>query len=261
MRLLTLNTAKGDPPYAGRLGLLADGLAALAPDVVLLQEVLAAGDCAADTARALADRTGLQLAFAPARRKERTVDGRAGVLSVSGLALLSRYPIRDTLVLPLPSDPADGGRIAQLALLEVSGTAMLVANVHLTHLRGAAPLRRAQVAATLAHPWFAQQRGARLLGGDLNTPLEDLAGLFAVTPDWEVLDLYDAGGGAEPRGTHPTRRAAEDRWCIDFLLSVARPGKGHPAVSRAATVLDEPGPSGIYPSDHCGVMATVVPVA
>src|SRR5688572_26954049 len=112
LRVVTINTGKGDGQYACRLALLADGLTRLDPDIVLLQESFIALDGSAHTARFLADRLGMQAAIAPARRKLREVEGRT-VDSESGLAVLSRWMIRGSTTLALPSDPEDGDRIAQ----------------------------------------------------------------------------------------------------------------------------------------------------
>ena len=65
MRIVTLNTWKNEGDYARRLPLMRDGLAALSPDVVCLQECFVADGF--DTAAFLAAELGLHLYAAPAR--------------------------------------------------------------------------------------------------------------------------------------------------------------------------------------------------
>lgn len=172
MRWVTLNTWKGDGAYRRRLQHMAQGLRALNPDVVLLQEVLATPDGSADTAQHLAHALGLHAVVVPARCKRRTIDGVERI-STSGMAVLLRQPPLQAVALPLPSHPADGERLAQLVQMAPqapSGRPVWVANVHLTHLPQAQGLRGQQLAAV----WQALQRHAAkaacVVGGDFNAP-------------------------------------------------------------------------------------------
>ena len=117
MRIVTINTAKGDGQYACRLDVLARELRALQADVVLLQESFSTCDRSLSTAAHLGAALGMHVAQAPARRKPRLVDGRE-LLSDSGLAILTRAPLLDATVRALPWDPADGERIAQIGLVD-----------------------------------------------------------------------------------------------------------------------------------------------
>ena len=113
VRCLTLNTWKNAGDYAARLRAMGAGLAALRPDVVLLQEVFRADAEGADTARFLGEQLGLAVAYAPARAKMRSWHG-CDVPSESGLAILVRGTVLASQRLPLPSDEAGGERIALL---------------------------------------------------------------------------------------------------------------------------------------------------
>jgi endonuclease/exonuclease/phosphatase family metal-dependent hydrolase len=77
MRIVSLNTWKCDGPYRQRLGLMAEELAALAPDVLLLQEVFATEDGHADTAAFLAQALAMHVIVSPARRKHRLFEGQS----------------------------------------------------------------------------------------------------------------------------------------------------------------------------------------
>jgi len=255
--IVTINTGKGDGPYARRIELLAEGLAALAPEVVLLQESLVAQEIDAHTANTLADRLAMHVVYASARRKMREVEG-VSVCSESGLAVLSRHQLRETTTIALPCDPADGERIALLAILQMDGASCLIANVHLSHLRGRDDLRRAQFEALLAHAWFRELHHVQLIGGDLNTPLNRLPELFGGTQQWTWRDASAVAGGPKPRATFPADAAPDIGACIDFILSVAPDGEAHPQFRGARVVLNCPDDAGIFPSDHRGVLVSMV---
>ncbi len=168
MRLVTLNTWKGDCDYSLRLADMADGLAALHPDIVTLQEALGAPAAGHDTAGTLAARLNMAVTALPLRRKRRTVD-RETVESTSGLAVLSRWPVLSQREVPLTADPRDGERAALIADLDVDGRTVTVACVHFTHLRDADELRRRQW-----HEVVAALPNDRpvIVAGDFNAPIE-----------------------------------------------------------------------------------------
>lgn len=255
MRVVTINTGKGDGSYTRRLELLASGLERLQPDVVLLQEALAICDGSGHTLNYLAERLDMQAVYAPARRKQRVVEEQC-VPCASGLGILSRHTVADSRVVPLPEHPADGERIGQLVAIEWQSARILLANVHLTHLRGQDQLRRSQFSTMLAHPWFHEPWSARLIGGDFNTASGSLPTLFKYLAGWSWRDGYAQGDGPQPRATSPIAGPAEAGRCVDFILSVAPNATMHPVFSDAAVVLDEP-KDGVYPSDHRGVMVSV----
>ncbi|MBU2135756.1 MAG: endonuclease/exonuclease/phosphatase family protein [Alphaproteobacteria bacterium] len=237
MRIVTLNTWKNEGQYERRLALMAEGLGALAPDVVCLQESFQADGY--DTARHLADALGLEVTAAPARRKMRLHDGLP-LESASGLAILRRNGALGSGRLALLSDPADGERIGQWADVAPD---LRVLNLHLTHLRGpeAARLRAAQLAQALA---VARRSGSGLIvAGDLNAPADapELAQIAA------ALDLAAAPTLQGERDGH----AAYPR-AIDHLALVDRGGW---AVRSRFRALDTPDPEGWHPSDHAAVVA------
>lgn len=255
LRLVTINTAKEEAPYHRRLELLAAGLAALEPDIVLLQETFNSPDHRFNTTRALAAALGLIAIEAPARCKPRRIEGEI-IDASAGLGLLSRFPVTAQDRMPLPADPRDGERIAQLARISTPRGELLIVNTHLTHLRGGAQLRQRQLTAIFDHPWLANagEVVATVLGGDLNTDLPRLPDLLAtVPPGWSLLDTYQAAGGAKPRVTMPAYWAWSEDRCLDYVISITRAGEPHPRWTEAAIVLTEPDGDGIFPSDHRGV--------
>jgi endonuclease/exonuclease/phosphatase family metal-dependent hydrolase len=257
LRLVTINTAKEDRPYRRRIDLLARGLQALSPDLVLLQETLNTPDPCYDTTLSLADALGLDAIQGPARRKPRRVCGEV-IVAPAGLGLLTRLPVVAHETLTLPTDPSDGERIALFARVAIPAGELLVINTHLTFLRNGAGVRRRQIEAIFNHPWLELPWTAAVLGGDLNTNLPELPDLFAWVPEqWSLQDVYAAAGGPEPRVTMPAYWASSYDRCLDYLISIARRGEPHPRWCDPAVVLTEPDEDGVYPSDHRGVMATL----
>ncbi|WP_421936073.1 endonuclease/exonuclease/phosphatase family protein [Phenylobacterium sp.] len=230
LRVVTLNTWKNDGDYPARLTRIADGLAALDPDVVCLQECFAGGGH--DTARVLSDALNLQLYAAPARAKVRELKG-AAVDSTSGLAILTRLPGRAE-TLGLISHPTDGERIAQ----RFTTFRLRILNLHLSHLRGGAGavLRRRQLDEAL--DWARRDRsGSLLVCGDLNAGRGDpeLAPLRAAAGDELGSTLHAAGEGC----------------AIDHAILL---DPGDLDVSRRVRALATPDSDGRYPSDHAAVV-------
>lgn len=254
LRIVTINTGKGDGPFTQRLQLLASGLRQLQPDVVFLQEALSIDDDNKHTVNMLAAHLDMTASYAPARHKQRSVEGEI-VLCSSGLGILTNHTVAASEILSLPSDPSDGERVAQLVALEAHSARVLLANIHLSHLRERGALRRSQLATLVAHPWFGQDWSAQFIGGDFNTSVEMLPDLLKGLGEWNWNDGYAKGDGNADRATLPVNQPPADGRCIDFILSVSRDPDSHPRFQDAAVVLHEP-KNAIFPSDHRGVMVT-----
>lgn len=229
-------------------------LAALEPDLVAIQESFATLDGAIDTAARLGRHLGLSTAFIPERRKRRIVDGIL-LDSYSGLALLSRWGFKAHHAQPLPSSPADGGRSAQLAIIQVGTYRLIIANVHLSHLPDGGELRQEQLATVLRHPYFRTDFDAALVTGDFNAALSlpELSGFLA--PPWQLIDAYTTGGGK----TKITYRGNDGQGSdLDHILVLPDQHGKCPMFSDSRLVLDarEPATSAM-PSDHAGVMTTL----
>ena len=242
MRIVTLNTWKNEGDYPRRLRLMGDGLAALDPDVVCLQECFTGAG--RDTAATLAAGLGLRLHAAPARAKLRAHEGRL-VESASGLAILSRPPAQ-ARVLSLPQDPADGERIAQQLDLTACGRPLRVLNLHLTHLPGAeaAALRAVQLQTAL--DWASTGLvGALVVAGDLNAT--------ARSPELAPLRAPAAASTLQsPRADGPVHEGlAIDHCCLVQAVAWR-------AVARRVA-LEQPDPDGFRPSDHMAVVLDLEP--
>lgn len=254
VRCITLNTWKNEGDYAARLRLMGAGLAAMRPDVVLLQEAFRADATATNTAQVLGGALGMAVAYAPARAKVRSWHGR-DVVSESGLAVLVRGEVISSERLPLPSDAAGGERIALIvrARLE-SGIEVIAGCVHLSHLRDDEVRRREQLEAVLASKAWEVPAALRLLGGDFNASIngEEMTWL-AAHPRWRVtevgvsLRLYQSTHPLPPHPGRPGRR-------IDGLFAVERRDEPAASVVAGGVALDTP-VRGVWPSDHAAVWA------
>lgn len=251
---VTLNTWKGAGDYAARLALMAAGLRALRPDLVLLQEVLAVPAREVQTGETLARALGLHHAHAPARAKPRPFAG-AVLDSHSGLSVLSRGPVLAHERVALPGDVADGERIAQVVRIAWGGAPLAVVNLHLTHLDGADHLRCRQMEAILA---AVADDAAVLVGGDFNAgPASPPLALLHGVPGRVASDAWAAAGGPRPTLTLPDTRTLGVR-CVDHLVLLQSAGNAAFAITGARRVLDTPDPaSGLLPSDHVGVLVEV----
>ncbi|MBA3034762.1 MAG: endonuclease/exonuclease/phosphatase family protein [Gammaproteobacteria bacterium] len=255
MRLVTINTWKCDGDYHRRMDALECQLAALQPDIVAIQESFATVDGTIVTAARLGRHLGLASAFIPERRKPRNVDG-ISTDSYSGLALLSRWEYTAHIALPLPSSSADGGRSAQLAIIQVGASRLIIANVHLSHLPDGSALRREQLATVLHHPYFGTDFAAALITGDFNAVLSSAELSTYLASPWQLIDAYASGGGK----TKITHRGSNGQGSdLDHILALPDQYRKWPMFSDSRLVLDAPDlATGILPSDHAGVMTTLL---
>lgn len=246
MRIISLNTWKCDGDYRQRLGLMAEGLAALAPDLLLLQEVFAPDDGQAHTAAFLARALSMHVVVAPARRKHRLFEGRS-CLSSSGLAVLSRQALRSWQVLDLPSDEADGERIALLASVSHEGQDLWLANLHLTHLPDAGELRARQLESCLEVLQAVAGDSPCVIGGDFNAAASSAELERFLQAPWRLADPF----AGQCKTTH-RNDAGQDLDLDQILLS----GHWPAGYVHSAFVAMEPWLSGggQGPSDHAAVV-------
>lgn len=142
-------------------------------DVFLLQEIESYPPEGASRARKLAEALHLNYVYAPARPTE---DG-----GTQGLAILSRFPLRDVEVLPLKQFNLRFNtrrRIALAATLDVAGRPLRVYNVHLdTRLNASERIEQLRSVVEAAQR---QPVSAVVIGGDFNT--NPFRWLFHVVP-------------------------------------------------------------------------------
>ena len=267
LRLVTFNVLHGGPwsSFTGddlqlesRLALIIEGLRALDPDVVALQEspiTRRRGDVAARIAQALG------LVHVHARATERVfplrVLGRliVGALGfVEGPAILSRFPIAATEIYDLPRcqrwfDP----RVALRADIRTPAGVVAVFSAHTS--RDDCQTRR--VAELAGEP---NGRPAVVMG-DFNTG--ETAPALAAFRDHGFVDLFRVANPDAPGLTVWQRIEAPSPTVfrrVDYVFVKAGDGREATAVS-ARLVLNTPGTrddgGALWPSDHYGVFAEV----
>lgn len=256
LTLVTINTWKCDGSYHQRKQLLREGLAASGAQIILCQECFRTVDAKVDTLDYLSKGLGMSPWFIPCRRKRRSLEG-AAVDSWSGLGVLTGLPVLKQEFIDLPSDAEDGGRRAQLLTIEIKpGVILLLANIHLTHLRNEM-LRRRQIRAVL-EGMRSPVASIRLIGGDWNAETGSSI-LTDLVEKATAADCYVLGGGREPRASLLSPWLEGIPCCVDHFFALSGT-TSFPTVVRAGVVLNHPDPSmsNIYPSDHFGIRVTLV---
>jgi endonuclease/exonuclease/phosphatase family metal-dependent hydrolase len=232
-----------DGLWPRRRALIARALQTVQPDLVGLQEV--ACDPAAGTSQAeqLALDLGLACAFEPA----------------SGLAVLSRCPIRRWEAMPLPSEGSDSQTALRVEVEHREG-ALDLRVVHLTTRSegpsfAASPRKEAaQLAAVedlLASLDALPAARAVIVLGDFNNE-PDSATLQALTRGMGKRALRDAWKAANPTDPGLTVPSQAPAVRLDYILV-----SPHLAVEQAVRFGQVPDADGFYPSDHLGVAATL----
>jgi endonuclease/exonuclease/phosphatase family metal-dependent hydrolase len=237
--LVTINTWKCEGDYYKRRQLLAADLQKMGftDQVIFCQECFRTIDGKVDTIRYLSEALKIPAHFVPARRKYRIFNG-APTDSFSGLGILTNLRAGGGMAVELPSSTADGGRSAQFLTLELpTGGLMLIANVHLTHLRNNEELRIHQVDSVLQE--ISRSTACfRIVGGDFNAEENSTE-----------IQLFKERGPVIGSASH---------W-VDHLMIIRPDVSPYPKFACSETVLDRPDEeSGLRPSDHFGVHARLV---
>lgn len=252
LRVLTYNLRHDADFYEDRMVLIADGIAALAPDLIALQEVEIAVEQGERLVEMIAERD-------PSLDYELHQALKPNPESGEGVGIMSRQPTSDLAVLELV-----GNRVSLFARLpDVNGHSLAFVSTHLTSAGGIA-LRVEQTAATLAFfEEHAAPEDARVLAGDFNA-LHDSETISNVLEEG-YTDTYLAVHGPEVAakqgltsqlvlGTDQSEQHL--RFRIDYVFS--RSGERTDAQPiESEVVLNEPREDGLYPSDHLGVMTTL----
>ena len=252
IQIVTINTWKCDGDYYKRMQVLANQLKKLTPHIVACQECFLSVDEKIDTLRFLAEELDMYYHFTPARLKERMLNGQL-INGYSGLGVLSAFRLDVVNEFDLPTVDADGERkVLQTALQITDENKLMFTNIHLTHLKNAADLRKRQIQ-LIAQKTPSTGYAYSLLCGDFNTTIEseEIELLKNLT---NASDCYAAGGGAIP-AISVNHRSGEG---IDHIFSI--PAEQADVVfTRSAVVLNQADSiSGIYPSDHFGISTTLI---
>jgi endonuclease/exonuclease/phosphatase family metal-dependent hydrolase len=286
LRVVTLNLWGTEPPLPARLALAVRQLAALAPDVVCLQEVRPLdGRAGRTTAEVVADGLGMAAHYAVAIAWP---DGALGGLPAGqeGLAVIARS-IRDTRVLVLPEARPAEARILLSASVDTAGGPIWIHTTHLHYRLDDGLARERQVLAideAIRGLGRDKDSAPQILCGDFNAIAESdeirfLRGLTTLggrrthfQDAWLRLHREPGPGdgpaqgitwSSENRFSRPLRSLDLDRR-IDYVFVTTRKRDGRGTVHDCRVVLTEregAGEVAICASDHYGVCADVQVVA
>lgn len=259
-RVVTLNIWNRQGPWAQRLPLIRDGLAALEPDIVGLQEVLGFPGVP-DQAQEIAQALGWNVHYVPA--------WHVGGGLTFGNAILSKHPLLDTQTLALPSPPGLDTRTAAFARVDLPHGPAPVFVTHLTYQHHLGHARCEQVRALTDHvSVLAPIEGPPpVLLGDFNADpdSDEMRFLRGLTPLGGIsvyfADCWSSTGRTEPGYTYDRKnpyalRSREPSRRIDYIY-VRGPDRylrGEPLSAELA--LNEP-TDGVWPSDHFAVVAEI----
>jgi endonuclease/exonuclease/phosphatase family metal-dependent hydrolase len=241
------------------------------PDICGLQEVWA--DSRENIAESLAATLGMHWSWVPSPAPGRWQERSADPSVVVGNAVLSRWPIVDTDHVHLPTgDAVDEGRTAIFTLIDAPGCGIPFFTTHLNSAAHQSAIRCAQVRAlaqfVATHPG---QGFPPIVAGDFNAePDSDevrLVGGRKTTPAVSGLLLLDAWQYADQSSDGLTwNRAnpfAAQHWApsarIDYVF-VGPPVPSGAGLVRSARLIGDQAVSGVWPSDHAGVLAELATV-
>jgi len=265
LRFLTLNLWGENGSWQGRMELLLDSLAALAPDVIGLQEVRDVPGRVPNQAAEIARRHGWHHVFAPS-----TAWGGGH----EGLAIVSRFPIDSHEAKPLPHSAENEGRIVLSARIDDPARPFWVHTTHLSYRLNEGKKREDQVLfvdqVIAAHA----NDHIQILMGDFNTVPESdevrwLSGM--TTLEGRRAAYQDTWTRARPGEEGITWASANPyvglmHWLppdrrLDYIFTTQARRDRRGTVHGAWVVLDEPGETAagerVFVSDHFGVVADV----
>jgi endonuclease/exonuclease/phosphatase family metal-dependent hydrolase len=243
--VVTLNLWHDQADWPRRLAKIVAGLRALRPDVVCLQEVLQHRTLA-NQARTLADSLGCQAHFT-------SVDSDTSVRRY-GNAILTRHPVLHAGGKAL--DPRDDYRTVAHLRIDFKGRPIDVYDTHLHHTAEGSSIRIAQIRDLLGFIAATRDGGAVVLAGDFNAGPETAEVRLLEAPFLDVYAAANPGAGGEATTTlNPALGHAPRR--IDYIF-VAREGAPTLTPRSADIILRDPGPDGVWASDHFGVVARFV---
>ena len=266
LKVLTLNTWGRTGPWAKRKAIILDGIRALEPHIIGLNEVW--DDADGDLADELADEIGGEWHVHDAPAYE-LAEGRT-----CGNGLLSRFPFTDTAAWPLPEPRHDSGRNLVHAIVRTPWGRVPVFVTHLSWMphQGAARMQQMQQIRSWINERAPIQRGdaptdllPAILMGDLNTEpdSDEIRFVRGYTADEYGFYMADCFGVRGEGPGHTWHRdnvyAAREHYPnrrIDYIFvrGPDRWHRGEPLLCKV--VLDRP-VDGVFASDHYGLYAEI----
>lgn len=256
LTIVTLNTWKCEGRYRDRLDWMAEGLKALNPDFVLLQEAFVCKERGADTAAFLGKTLSLRAESLTGRCKPRLFEGKKRKSS-SDLSVLGPSEPTERSEIPLTEHPEDLERAALRMVFAWQNHSLTIINTHLTHKSDhLGHLIRQRQLKELSEITSASTSEITVVGGDFNTTQDEIASLqsptdLRLTPvrPQKKSHLGTMQGEAAPTLRHCRR--------IDHLFVYKSSASNiHVTFDEEAIAMNAPvGPRGEFPSDHAAVVA------
>lgn len=263
IRIVTLNIWQEQGLWEQRLELIQEHFQSLMADVFCLQEVRQVPERIPNQAATLAQSLNLHFTY-------ETAQPWGG--GDEGLAILSRYPIVERHFVALPSSERDGRRICLGAVLDLGATQMWIFTTHLAYRLTDGVLREQQVYEV---DRFVQSHAtaavASVLAGDFNARPEadEIRFLRGLTSIQGKRTYYqDAFAVCNP-GALGYTWARENPYTLElewlepdrrldyiFVTPMTRAGIGR--IHSCRMVCTSPNASGIWCSDHYGLMAEII---
>jgi endonuclease/exonuclease/phosphatase family metal-dependent hydrolase len=254
MKVLTLNIWNYNRPWRRRCELIRQLIQQEQPDIVGLQEVCNDwwlqrpwSNQAAHVGKGL----GYEVIFRPA-----ATYWRLPLVQV-GQAVMSRHPIRNDEVLHLSRDPNDPRDRHPRCVVraEIETTAGRV-NFFVTHFSLSYQARNRTAMELLNFAQRCDPSIPQIIVGDFNAIPHQAAIHFLtgqIELDGQRGDFQDAWATVHPDDVGFTFRTDKKMRRIDYVFL-----RGNVAVQDVRIVGDQPDDAGIYPSDHCGLVAEIV---
>jgi len=260
IKVATMNTWNCAGDYKQQLAFQVRSLKKEKIDILCCREAFCTLDGKYNSAGILATKLGMTCSFSAARQ-ERMVFQEKEIESIFGLAILTGAGVwmlhSGSFVLPEKS--GENGPMVQFAVIRKDGDAVLVLNLHFSHLQNKGRLRRKQLQAIFAHPIMGKQFAAILFCGDFfeNSADEELA-LLKKQSFYKVRDGFVAGSAGHLLSTLVQKNDATDRQScrrIDhiFVLEEKKQPVAKLNFANSRLLLDQTESDSILHPDHFGV--------
>lgn len=254
LKIITINTWKGEDAYDVRIENLKQQLLALQPDIILMQECFEAPMLEKDTISHINQAFNYHLDFVQAREKIRNFE-EFPVQCFSNMAILSRLPILNSFHYPLPLAEGDEMRFGQeIEFFLENGKTAILTNIHLTHVNQDNNIRLEQIK-KIAERIQQQKNILHIVGGDFNATVHSPEIQF-LTQDTKLMETFSY---LHPQKQHNTLVESHQKK-IDLGVDFIFMSNEHKQckIKEARICLDTPIDTNYgYCSDHFGMLLTI----
>ena len=259
IRVMTLNIWNSQGPYDKRMPLIIEGLQEIQPDIIGLQEVLDKSDTNPNQAELIAKELEYQYVYQGATRH---------TPGLEGVAIVSKYPILESDSIVLPHATEELTRVLLRARIETPVTKLDFYTTHLNWKLDEGYIREEQVLAIQHYVKKYNDGLPVIMSGDFNakpesaeirflTGNQSLKGESAYYQDaWYMTHRHEDGYSWSYKNAY-TRPWLEPDRRIDYIFvsQPTRESKG--IILDCHLVLNRPDLSGVFPSDHFGMLAEI----